>query len=132
MKANKKGISLIVLVITIIVIIILAAAIILTMNNNNPIANAKTAVTANDKAEAQSAVTTYLGTLMAEYKDAVTINGDFGKDAASSTVTATYGTESKAITFSAKPTLETIGLGDSGLSKVTVVNNKVTAVAYAK
>lgn len=62
MKANKKGISLIVLVITIIVIIILAAAVILTLNNNNPIEKAGQAVTSNDKSEVKTALSLYLAT----------------------------------------------------------------------
>ncbi|MEG2348298.1 MAG: hypothetical protein RSB67_01445 [Clostridia bacterium] len=70
MKANKKGISLIVLVITIIVIIILAAAVILSFNNgNNPIAKAGDAVTANDKAEVKSALSLYLASKQAEAAD---------------------------------------------------------------
>lgn len=65
MKANKKGISLIVLIITIVVIIILAAAIILNLSNTNIINNAKTAVSANDVAEMQSAVNLTYGDLFA-------------------------------------------------------------------
>ena len=65
MKANKKGISLIVLIITIVVIIILAAAIILNLSNTNIIGNAKTAVSANDVAEMQSAVNLTYGDLFA-------------------------------------------------------------------
>lgn len=61
MKANKKGISLIVLIITIVVIIILAAAIILNLSNTNIIKNARTAVSENDRAEVQSAVTLAYG-----------------------------------------------------------------------
>ena len=63
MKANKKGISLIVLIITIVVIIILAAAIILNLSNTNIITNANNAVAANDIAEVQSAVTIAYGDL---------------------------------------------------------------------
>ncbi|MDD3303725.1 MAG: hypothetical protein PHP54_02295 [Clostridia bacterium] len=66
MKANKKGISLIVLVITIIVIIILAAAVILTLNNNNPINNATDAVFKSDSAEITSALAIYIGNYMAK------------------------------------------------------------------
>ena len=129
MKANKKGISLIVLVITIIVIIILAAAIILTMNNNNPISNAKTAVTANDASEAQSAVTTYLGTLMAKYKDAVSLNGTVGTvEAGDTAISGTYGTDATAI--SETPTLADLGLDNAGLKSVTITNNKVTKIVY--
>lgn len=69
MKANKKGISLIVLVITIIVIIILAAAVILTLNNNNPIDKAGQAVTANDKSEVKTALSLYLATAQANDAD---------------------------------------------------------------
>lgn len=63
MKANKKGISLIVLIITIVVIIILAAAIILNLSNTNIITNANTAVSKNDISEVQSAVTIAYGDL---------------------------------------------------------------------
>ena len=73
MKA-KKGISLIVLVITIIVIIILAAAVLLSINNNNPVANARNAVDESDTQEVQSAVTLYLGTVMADIQQSVTID----------------------------------------------------------
>lgn len=89
MKANKKGISLIVLIITIVVIIILAAAIILNLSNTNIIANANKAVTENDKAEMQSAVNLKVADIYAEKlaqptkdevlngytKDSVTIKG---------------------------------------------------------
>lgn len=68
MKANKKGISLIVLIITIVVIIILAAAIILNLSNTNLIENANNAVSENDKAEIQSAVTLAYGDMYADYQ----------------------------------------------------------------
>ena len=70
---NKKGISLIVLVITIIVIIILAAAVLLSINNNNPVQNARDAVDESDTQEIQSAVTLYLGTIMADIQQSVKI-----------------------------------------------------------
>lgn len=72
MKANKKGISLIVLIITIVVIIILAAAIILNLSNTNIIDNANKAVKANDKAEVESAVTVKYGDLFVEGQSAPT------------------------------------------------------------
>ena len=56
MKANKKGISLIVLIITIVVIIILAAAIILNLSNTNIIDNANEAKTRYNVDEMQWAV----------------------------------------------------------------------------
>ena len=68
MKANKKGISLIVLIITIVVIIILAAAIILNLSNTNLIDNANKAVTENDRAEVQSAVTLKYADMYADYQ----------------------------------------------------------------
>ena len=68
MKANKKGISLIVLIITIVVIIILAAAIILNLSNTNLIENANKAVTENDRAEVQSAVTLKYADMYADYQ----------------------------------------------------------------
>ena len=68
MKANKKGISLIVLIITIVVIIILAAAIILNLSQTNLIENANNAVSENDKAEIQSAVTLAYGDMYADYQ----------------------------------------------------------------
>ena len=79
---NKKGISLIVLVITIIVIIILAAAVLLSINNNNPVQNARNAVDESDTQEVQSAVTLYLGTVMADIQQSVKIvpgDGDMTK-----------------------------------------------------
>ena len=69
MKANKKGISLIVLIITIVVIIILAAAIILNLSKTNVITNANTAVKANDLSEVQSAVNLKYGDIFSEKLD---------------------------------------------------------------
>ena len=63
MKANKQGISLIVLVITIVVVIILAAAVILSLNGNNPIDNARIANFAQTKDGLYSAIYTYEGTV---------------------------------------------------------------------
>lgn len=68
MKANKKGISLIVLIITIVVIIILAAAIILNLSQTNLINNANDAVSKNDLGEVQSAVTLAYGDMYADYQ----------------------------------------------------------------
>lgn len=68
MKANKQGISLIVLIITIVVIIILAAAIILNLSNTNIIDNAHKAVSANDLAEIQSAVNLKMSDIFVETK----------------------------------------------------------------
>ena len=61
MKANKKGISLIVLIITIVVIIILAATIILSITKSNPIRNANRAVDQSDMKTAQEAFILWLG-----------------------------------------------------------------------
>lgn len=66
MKANKNGISLIVLIITIVVIIILAAAIILNLSNTNIINNANKAVTENNEDEVQAAVTLKYADMYAE------------------------------------------------------------------
>ena len=89
MKANKKGISLIVLIITIVVIIILAAAIILNLSNTNLINNANKAVTENDRAEVQSAVTL-------KYADMYTDNAlDSTKDAPTPANVAAVNTELK-------------------------------------
>lgn len=63
MKANKQGISLIVLVITIVVVIILAAAVILSLGNNNPINNARIANFAQTKDGISSAVYSYTGSV---------------------------------------------------------------------
>lgn len=65
MKANKKGISLIVLIITIVVIIILAAAIILNLSNTNVVNNANTAASKSNLDAIQSAVTLAYGDLYA-------------------------------------------------------------------
>lgn len=66
MKANKQGISLIVLVITIVVVIILAAAVILALNGNNPIDNARIANFAQTKDGIASAILSYEGTIEAK------------------------------------------------------------------
>ncbi len=123
MKANKKGISLIVLVITIIVIIILAAAIILSLNNNNPIAKAKEAVTASDKAEAQSAFGIWLGSKMADYQDSLKVTGEINS---SSTVDLVSTTTGETVATGVSCTLSDLGL--DGLTSIKVTDNVVTEV----
>lgn len=66
MKANKQGISLIVLVITIVVVIILAAAVILSLGNNNPIDSARIANLAQTKDGIYSAVYSYTSATQAK------------------------------------------------------------------
>ena len=66
MKANKKGISLIVLVITIVVIIILAATVILSLSKNNPIDNARIANLAQTQDSIYSAIYSYDGSVEAK------------------------------------------------------------------
>ncbi|MEG1705559.1 MAG: hypothetical protein RR290_03170 [Clostridia bacterium] len=71
---NKKGISLIVLVVTIIVIIILAGAVILSLTNNNPIEEANKAKRDHSASEATSALSLYLGKVMAKVGDSVQLD----------------------------------------------------------
>ena len=73
MKANKKGISLIVLIITIVVIIILAAAIILNLSKTNVVTNANKAVKDNDLSEVQSAVNLKYADIFAAKLDKPTV-----------------------------------------------------------
>ncbi len=124
MKTNKKGISLIVLVITIIVIIILAAAIILSLNNNNPIAKAKEAVDASDKSEAQSAFNVWIGTVMADKLNAVTVKSAIIKNI-DTDIDIYVGNSTTA----EKATVSTVSLGLDGLKSISVENNVVTDVA---
>ena len=84
MKANKQGISLIVLVITIVVVIILAAAVILSLGNNNPINNARIANFAQTKDGISSAVYSYTGSVQGKtqgyFTDDQIILGSVAKD----------------------------------------------------
>lgn len=119
MKANKKGISLIVLVITIIVIIILAAAVILTLNKNNPIDSANEAVTASDKKTAQEAYTTWIGAQMAAQKTTLSYTG---------TITTAGG----VLTLDGGSDKVTVKVDDLGLptsiESITIEKNAVTAI----
>jgi len=139
MKANKKGISLIVLIITIVVIIILAAAIILNLSQTNIIENANTAVTKNDETAAQEAFTLWLSDRWVE--NTAEIGYKYSGTITDSTTTLTVagktvagdadgdGTveENETVPVTVTVTLSDLGVANS-LESITIENNVVTAI----
>jgi competence protein ComGC len=123
MKNNEKGISLIVLVITIIVIIILAGAVILSLSANNPIVQATTAKNNSNVVTVQSAVTLYLGKLMATGQGAAVVTGTAINQAAASSATVVAGTQSGVICF------DNLGLTKPAGTWTVDANGKVSATA---
>lgn len=70
MKANKRGISLIVLIITVVVMLIIAGAIILTLNKNNPTESARESKFKTDADALKSDLSLYISAQYTESKGA--------------------------------------------------------------